>query len=62
MALTERWRVCGVKTTEAYNIYNNTEAPHNLVVVVVVAALVAKNEYRIQEQDRAQLLVVFPHS
>ena len=62
MALPERWRVCRVKTTETYNIYNHKKAPHSLVVVVVLAALVAKNEHRIQEQDTAQLLVVFPHS
>ena len=47
MALTERWRVCGVKTTETYNIYNHKKAPHSLVVMVVLAAMVAKNEHRI---------------
>ena len=47
MALTERWRVCRVKTTKTYNIYNHKKAPHSLVVMVVLAALVAKNEHRI---------------
>ena len=59
MALTEWWRVSGVKTTETYNTKNDAEAADHLVVLVL-ASLVAEDGYRIQKQDRLQLLAVFP--